>query len=75
MPRIQNTDNKEEIIRYIWNIFERQGRFKGKCEDCQRDLLRKDAKIHHTKYEGATINDLMIICQSCNLKPENKGLK
>lgn len=30
--------------------------------------------IHHTKYEGATYQDLQISCFKCNVLPENKFL-
>lgn len=40
----------------------------GICEDIAR------CDIHHTKYEGATIYDLMYVCRSCNLARANKGL-
>jgi hypothetical protein len=32
-------------------------------------------QIHHTKYDGATIYDLMYVCQHCNVLGENRGLE
>lgn len=43
------------------------------CEICL-ESVPKGCVIHHTKYEGATVYDLMYICMSCNLSRENKGL-
>ena len=74
MPRIRATDDHHDIRRMFWAMFDKQDRFKGKCEDCGKDLQRKDAKIHHRKYEGATVKDLQIVCNKCNTKTENKNL-
>lgn len=46
-----------------------------KCEECGVDLPEGKAEMHHTKYEGATINDIKIVCHPCNMKPENRFLK
>ena len=74
MPQIKNTDDNHNTIAYIWAIFDKQGRFKGECEMCHKPLARAKAQIHHTKYIGATIKDLMIVCVKCNQQSENKGL-
>jgi hypothetical protein len=34
----------------------------------------KPMTIHHTKYEGATLADLVFACMACQNKFENKGL-
>jgi 5-methylcytosine-specific restriction endonuclease McrA len=74
MPRINNWDNRSEILSLIWALFDKWEKFKGKCEDCGNALAREAAKIHHTKYEGATIYDLQIVCQKCNTATRNRGL-
>lgn len=43
------------------------------CGECGERQTRK-CDIHHTKYEGATLFDLMFVCRTCNLAPRNKGL-
>lgn len=75
MPRIHNWDGRTEIMDLIWAIFDSKGRFKGICEMCGDQLTRKKAEIHHTKYEGAALKDLMIVCHKCNTQSENKGFK
>ena len=71
--RINHRDDQSDITKYIKAILKSQGRDFSKCELCGAKL--KKPVIHHTKYEGATMNDIQIICQSCNLKKENTGLK
>lgn len=34
----------------------------------------KELTIHHTKYQGATIEDLVFACWNCQMHPVNKGL-
>lgn len=43
------------------------------CEVCG-DKPEGGCIIHHTKYEGCTIFDLMYVCYSCNLSRANLGL-
>jgi hypothetical protein len=43
------------------------------CSDCGR-RFKKKCDIHHTKYDGATIYDLVFLCRRCNLAPRNVGL-
>jgi hypothetical protein len=45
------------------------------CEQCKCYIPDGKFQIHHTKYEGATFLDLQIVCQPCNLKPENRFLE
>lgn len=44
------------------------------CARCGKKQNRP-CDIHHTRYAGATINDLIFLCRSCNCAPENKGLQ
>jgi hypothetical protein len=43
------------------------------CDVCEEPQLIP-CDIHHTKYEGATIYDLVYACRSCNTSRVNKGL-
>ncbi|MCA1565851.1 MAG: hypothetical protein LC803_09475 [Acidobacteria bacterium] len=43
------------------------------CGVCKvRQLAKCD--IHHLKYDGATIEDVIFVCRSCNLAREQMGL-
>lgn len=44
------------------------------CEYRNHRIKKDSFEIHHTKYEGATYYDLMIVCTSCNQLEENKML-
>jgi hypothetical protein len=43
------------------------------CDICAERQHRK-CGIHHKRYEGATIQDLVYACRSCNLSMRNKYL-
>jgi 5-methylcytosine-specific restriction endonuclease McrA len=43
------------------------------CTLCRKPTHQK-CDIHHTKYQGATINDLVFACRKCNTQQENRGL-
>lgn len=53
-------------------MIHRLGKDPNLCELCGR-VGKMD--IHHTKYVGATLYDLVFACRSCNLQPQNKGLE
>lgn len=74
MPRIHNFDATPYMNDYIHAVWAKRGKDLSKCEFCEVELDRSTGQIHHTKYEGATIDDLRWICVSCNLQPENIGL-
>ncbi len=67
------SDGDHCILDYVIEIFKRQGRSFLKCEECGKELNGKFT-LHHTKYEGATINDIEIVCNKCNTQSYNKGL-
>ena len=67
---IANTGMLGYSIRQL--MVHKLGKDPNLCELCGR-VGRMD--IHHTKYEGATLYDLIFACRSCNLQTENKGLK
>jgi hypothetical protein len=44
------------------------------CLLCNKKQKRK-CDIHHTKYERATIENLLYACRKCNTNPRFQGLK
>ena len=75
MPRIDGVDNigdkKHPMRQYILYCLQKIGKDFYHCEECGRNMKKQ---IHHKKYDGATIYDLAIVCQSCNLKAYNRNL-
>jgi 5-methylcytosine-specific restriction endonuclease McrA len=68
-------DNQIQGLRpYILALMEDEGRDFNTCEYCGKHIPDNHFEIHHTRYEGATYYDLMIVCRSCNKIPENVGL-
>lgn len=61
------------MMPYVKEALRRLGKDPTTCEICGAQPKR-GCIIHHTKYEGCTIYDLMYICTSCNLSRMNKGL-
>lgn len=61
------------FMPYVHECLSRLGKDRYTCELCL-EPVPKGCIVHHTKYEGATIYDLMYICGSCNLARENVGL-
>ena len=74
MPRIFRVDDDRETKLLIREILKKQGRDFTKCEMCKKDMSEEKSQLHHTKYEGATMQDLMIVCAKCNTQTENKYL-
>lgn len=70
--RVQS-DDSQNLKVYIIAILEKQGRNFYICELCGNEYNKK-LGIHHKKYNGATINDVVIACQKCNTQPYNKNL-
>lgn len=64
-------DNHHEMRRIVKAVLRQQGRDFSKCELCGKEGR---TTLHHTRYEGATIKDIQIVCYRCNLKQENKFL-
>lgn len=62
-----------EVEWFTRILVEQYGKDQHQCEICL-DPVPNGATLHHTKYEGATIFDLLFVCQSCNLARENVGL-
>ena len=59
---------------YVVEILTRWGRDFSKCEQCG-DSTKGRPELHHTRYVGATIHDLEIVCRSCNLTGLNRGIE
>lgn len=57
----------------IVESLKRRGRDFTKCEQCGKPIKR--FYLHHTKYDGATIYDIQVVCQKCNTQPRNRFLK
>lgn len=70
--RINKEDDSTYLGKYIWAIWRSEGKEFNICELCGK--FTKKPEIHHTKYEGSTIKDLIIACRKCQMKPENVGL-
>lgn len=58
----------------IVTMLKRDGRNFEQCELCPARIPKGKFNIHHTKYDGATYQDLRIVCGKCNHAPENVGL-
>jgi len=74
MPRIDRVDDLRIMRPYILECFKMLGKDFKNCEECGVSLYRKKWHIHHTKYDGATLYDLMIVCVKCNMAPHNRRL-
>lgn len=61
------------FMPYVIEALTRLGKDRYTCEICL-EPVPKGCIVHHTKYEGATVYDLMYVCGSCNLSRANKGL-
>ena len=66
---------KDSFKLMVVYVMKKQGHTFKNCEQCGRSLNEKTYRIHHTKYEGATVKDLQVVCQKCNAQPENRFLK
>lgn len=73
MPRL-DIDNYGSglMIDYIYECFRRLGKDLKTCEQC--GITDKKLDIHHTKYDGATVYDLQLLCHKCNTQPANRYL-
>lgn len=71
-----SSDNSLHNLRpLVVAMMEEQGRDFTTCEYCTRPITDEKWEIHHTKYKGATYQDLMIVCLSCNRVGINVGLE
>ena len=75
MPRLTNDglgSVNSPMRQYVLACLTKLGHDLYKCAYCAKPL--KKPQIHHTKYDGATVYDLVIACQSCNTQPQNRFL-
>jgi len=70
--RLQQDDGGFVFKQYLLYCLEKIGKDLNHCEYCGKYM--KTPQIHHTKYDGATLYDLVIACQFCNTRPENRFL-
>ena len=67
--------NQVDNLRpYILAMMRSEGRNFTVCEYCHKGIPDGLYELHHTKYNGATYKDIMIVCRSCNRIGINKGL-
>ena len=59
---------------YVLLLLERQGRDFNVCEYCSELIPNGKWELHHTRYDKATLKDIMIVCKSCNRIGVNVGL-
>lgn len=71
----QYKDNSFDIRVYIRSLLQHMGRDFHTCELCQAIIPDGKARMHHTKYDKATIYDIKIVCNKCDKKSENKFLE
>lgn len=73
MPRLTQDSYTGVMSYYIKECFRRLGIDLKHCKLCGKNIKRPE--FHHTKYDGATIYDLIVVCHRCNMLPENINLK
>jgi hypothetical protein len=65
----------KQMRHLIVGILEQQGRDFGRCEQCGDVIPAGKFELHHTRYDGATLADLRIVCKACNLSRQNMFLR
>lgn len=74
MPRLKQDIYRDNFREIVIMLLKKIGKDFKRCEQCNEELSGKFV-LHHTKYDGATIYDLEVICQRCNTQPENRFLQ
>ena len=74
MPRLKadNLPQLKQLIRFL--MINKLGKSDTSCDLCGK-ATPNGADVHHTKYEKATLYDLMFVCRKCNCATENKYLE
>lgn len=73
--RAKSYDNQLLQLRdIVIGLMKEEGRDFRTCEYCGDAIPAGKFQLHHMKYDGATYHDLMIVCQPCNVRPENRYL-
>ena len=71
----KSTDYQLANLRgMIVQLLEDVGRDFTVCEQCNEDIPEGKFDLHHTKYDGAALNDIIIVCRACNLSRVNRYL-
>lgn len=71
-----SANNLDQLRPYIVALMQQQGRLDS-SHSAVSELCHEWAtpyELHHTRYEGATYYDLLVVCRSCNRIEENVGL-
>lgn len=66
------SDSNNPLRVYLRTLLTAQGRKFDKCELCGSS---RNIMLHHKRYNGATLADIVIVCAKCNLAKSNKGLE
>lgn len=74
MPKSKELELTYYMRKIVLSMMKRYGRDFTKCQLCPTIIPAGKHQIHHTKYEGATYRDLLIVCRSCNNSAINKFL-
>ena len=70
--RLKQDDGDTVWKQYLYHCLKLIGKDLEHCELCGKAM--KKPHIHHTKYDDATLYDLVIACQRCNTQPHNRFL-
>lgn len=74
VPERVSGDHLSAVMRdIITQLLVEKGHHPKICGVCGLPQYR-DCDIHHLKYEGATLDDLVFACRKCNNAPANVGL-
>ena len=68
-------DNSFDIRFYIRGLLKYWGRDFSICELCQSIIADGKYRLHHAKYDKATIYDIKIACNKCDKQSENRFLR
>jgi hypothetical protein len=71
--RLASDDYINPLKDIIIQLMVQRGDDPHLCALCG-DRSEKRMTIHHTRYEGATLADLVFACMRCQLQWENRGL-
>lgn len=78
-PDIMNTPKSiahrlsRQMREIVLTMMRKEGRDFTRCQLCPARITGAP-DIHHTKYDGATYYDLLLVCRKCNSASENRYL-
>ena len=74
-PSTQAQNKLSDVLRdIVIQLMRQEGRDFTRCELCGEPIPAGQWNLHHTKYEGATYQDLRIVCRACNVSRANRYL-